>query len=437
MLSAVLLAIAGQPPVSFIKDVAPILKESCLGCHDSRKASGKYDLSTYEKLRVGGSNGDPISPGDPEASEFYTLIVSHEKRRMPPRDKGEAVASAKAAIVKQWIAEGAKLDAGLAPTADVIRELRKRWVPPTPPAKYTFPAPVTALAFSRDGKQLVTGGVHELLVWDATTGKLLSRVPTRAERAHALAFLDERRLVVAGGRPGQEGDVRVYNLADPSAKSVLLYEADDSVLCLAVSADGKRLAAGGTDRLVRVWDVSQTPAKLTHTIDSHADWVLGLAFSPDGKRLASAARDKTAKVWDFAANESIAGFADHTGPVAAVAFAGDRVVSAGADNVLRSWVPAADGKAKAAGGHTDEVAALVPVPGGKLLASGSLDGTVKLWDVGKFAPTQSWPGFGDCVYAVAVSPDGKQLAAGGQTGEVRLFAVADGKELRRFVASPK
>src|SRR5207253_1731643 len=134
------------------------------------------------------------------------------------------------------------LDPEVPPTADLGRELRKRWVPPAPPEKYQFPAVVTALAFSPDGKQLVTGGVHELLVWDAATGKLVSRRPTRAERAHALAFLADGRLAVGGGRPGQEGDVRVYDLDEPRETPELLHEADDSVLCLAVSADGKRLA---------------------------------------------------------------------------------------------------------------------------------------------------------------------------------------------------
>lgn len=290
-----LLLVAAPPPVSFVRDVAPVLKESCLGCHDARKASGKYDLSTYEKLRAGGPSGDPITPGDAEASDFYTLLVTHDQRRMPPRDKGDAVAPAKAAVVKRWIAEGSKLDADVPATADLSRELRKRWTAPAPPEKYVFPPAVTALAFSPDGGELVTGGVHELLRWDAATGKLTKRTPTRMERAHAVALLPDGRLVVAGGRPGQEGEVRVF----AGDRSERLLEADDSVLCLAVAADGKRVAAGGCDRQVRVWDVSVSPPKLTHTIDSHADWVLGLAFSPDGKRLASGSADKTARVWEF------------------------------------------------------------------------------------------------------------------------------------------
>src|SRR5207253_972745 len=86
-------------------------------------------------------------------------------------------------------------------------------------------------------------------------------------------WIKEGAKVVAGGRPGQEGDVRVYNLSAGSPKVVngvamldgvtdkavmvkQLLEADDSVLCLAVSNDGKKLASGGCDRMVHVWNVS-------------------------------------------------------------------------------------------------------------------------------------------------------------------------------------
>ena len=87
---------SAQPkkPVSFINDVAPILKENCFACHDSKKKSGKYDMTTFEKLLTGGANGDPLVAGKPEASEFHSLMVTTEQRRMPPRDKGEEIGRA-------------------------------------------------------------------------------------------------------------------------------------------------------------------------------------------------------------------------------------------------------------------------------------------------------------------------------------------------------
>ncbi|MCQ8812069.1 WD40 domain-containing protein, partial [Escherichia coli] len=72
----------------------------------------------------------------------------------------------KAGVVAAWIDQGAKLDPGLDPKADLVKELRVRWKPPVPPAAYPFPAVVNALAFTPDGKQLVVGGHHELTVWD-------------------------------------------------------------------------------------------------------------------------------------------------------------------------------------------------------------------------------------------------------------------------------
>src|SRR4051794_11832333 len=229
-------------------------------------------MTTFEKILAGGANGDPVAPGKPQESDLYTLMVTADQRRMPPRDKGEAVPKEKAEVIARWIKEGAKIDAGLDPKADVVKELRVRWQPPAPPKAYPFPTIVNALAFTPDAKHLVVGGHHELTVWEVESGKLVKRVRTRAERAYGLAFLPDGKLVVGGGRPGQEGDVRVYDLSATgktedgvevldgvSDKKVLvkhLLDVEDSVLCVAVSPDGKRLAAGGCDRAVRVWDLS-------------------------------------------------------------------------------------------------------------------------------------------------------------------------------------
>src|SRR5262249_548064 len=156
---------------------------------------------------------------------------------------------------------------------------------------YKYPVTITALAFTPDNQKLVIGGHHELMVWDLATGKLEKRIYTRAERTYALLFLPDGMLAAAGGRPGQEGHVKICNPQGGSPrvengvavldgvrdKGVLvkqLLEADDSVLCLAASPDGKRLVSGGCDRLVNVWNLSggYANAKLEQTIENHADW---------------------------------------------------------------------------------------------------------------------------------------------------------------------
>ena len=160
--------------------------------------------------------------------------------------------------------------------------------------------------------------------------------------AYGIAFLTENRIAVAGGRPGQEGDVRIYDLAAPAAATengvarlngvsdphVLiahLMDTDDSMLCLAVSPDRKMLAAAGCDKLIRVWRLAPdaASAQLEQTIDVHSDWVLGVAFSPDGQRLATASRDKSCKLWDLTKRESLQSFSEHSAPAFGVALSRD------------------------------------------------------------------------------------------------------------------
>jgi WD40 repeat protein len=398
-----------------------------------------------------------VTKGKPEQSDLHALMVTTDQRRMPPRDKGEAVPKDKAAVVAKWIKEGAKLDAGLDPKADIVKELRVRWKPPVPPKVYPFPAIVNALAFTPDNTQLVVGGHHELTVWDAAAGKLLKRIYTRAERAYGLAFLPDGKLAVAGGRPGQEGDVRVYDLAakgktedgvevldgvnDKKVMLAQLLDADDSVLCLAVSPDGKTLAAGGCDRAVRVWNLADgvAKAKLEQTVENHADWVLGCALSADGKYLITAGRDKTAKVWDLKAKESVVTFPEHQAIVYGVAVKADGTAgfSVGADKQLRTWKPGGEGKqVKNAGGHGDEVFKVIAHPKQPMLATSSADKTVRLWNLDTLAAGKTLAGLNDFVYAVAFSPNGELVAGGSYDGEVRVWKVADGTVLKGFNASP-
>jgi WD40 repeat protein len=451
-------AAAPKGPVSFINDVAPILKENCFACHDSKKRKGKLDMTTYESFRKGGDKDDPIVPGKPDESHIIDLVTSKDALRMPPKDSGEALPPAKIAILEQWIKEGAKLDAELSPKADLVKELRTRWQPPAPPRAYPFPEKVTALTFTADNQKLVLGGHHELLVWDVNQAKLEKRIATRAERTYALVFLPDGTLAVAGGRPGQEGDVRIYNLSagnpkvdngvafldganDKSVMVKQLLEADDSVLCLALSADSKKLASGGCDRIVHVWDLSGgvANAKEEQAIENHADWVMGVVFSPDSKHLLTASRDKTAKVWDRTTKESLLTFPDHQNGVYSVAVKPDGKFgySVGEDAQLRRWNASGDGKQiPPTGGHGKPAFKLIFHPKQPLLATCGGDHSVRIWNADTMAAVKTLNGHTDWVYALAFSSDGNLLASGSWNGEVKVWKVADGTLVKAFTGSP-
>lgn len=446
--------------VSFINEIAPILKENCLGCHGAKNPKGKLNMTRFDAFRKGGTKDDPIVPGKPEESYLIDVLKGNSAPIMPPKDAGDPLRADKITLIERWIKEGANLDPGLVNNLDLPRELRNRWKSPQPAAIYPFPVMVNSLTFTPDGKKLVVGGHHELTIWDVESAKLEKRITTRCRRALAMVFLPDGKLVVAGGRPNEEGDVRVYDINggtphiengvayldgvnDPKVMLKKLLDSDDEILALALSKDGKKLAAGGCDRIIHVWDISSgiTNPSLFQTIENHADWVFGLAFHPDGNQLLTCSRDKTSKLWDFARKEALLTFPDHQNSVTGVTFKADGkwAFSVGEDNQLRTWNIVGDqgGKqVRATGGHNKAIFKLIPVPGQPLLATASADGTVRIWNGDNGSAVRTLTGHSDHVFALAVSSDGKLLASGAWNGEVRIWKLTDGSLIKSWIASP-
>ena len=58
--------------LSFNRDIRPILSENCFACHDAKKKSGKYDMTTFEKLMAGGPDG-PVGVGHCGPIKMHTV----------------------------------------------------------------------------------------------------------------------------------------------------------------------------------------------------------------------------------------------------------------------------------------------------------------------------------------------------------------------------
>lgn len=94
--------VTGRQPISYSKDVQPILESRCILCHGIQYKRDRLNLRTYESVMIGSKNGPVIVPGDAENS---LLIQKIRKGDMPQR--GPKLFPAQLKILIQWIDEGA------------------------------------------------------------------------------------------------------------------------------------------------------------------------------------------------------------------------------------------------------------------------------------------------------------------------------------------
>ena len=267
-------------------------------------------------------------------------------------------------------------------------------------------------------------------------------------------------MLVGGGTPGEYGEAALVDVATGERTKVLDIFGD-IVLAAVFSQDGRRIAVGGADNGVRVYD-SETGARLW-TSNVHSDWVTALSFSSDGKYVASAGKDMTVKVNDAQTGELFTTYNGHNrqigqykgqAPVYSVQFAPDTpaAYSAGGGRWIQIWDPV---KTKAEAGDAGDMEErfarqgharylehgfqapvyAMSLKSGQLFAA-SADGALKQFDPGSLKEVRAYTAGPEWLFALDYDAAAHRVAAGSFDGEVRIWDTLTGQRVSVFKAQP-
>jgi len=384
-LAAAVCPLAAAAPPTYERDVAPILRTYCAGCHNDADREGDLSVERFASLRTGGAEaGDPIVAGDPDASVMLRRIASTAADHMPPAE-GPQPTPAEVAVLRDWVAAGA---VGPATDASLLESLV---VPALPP--YPGRLPVTALALSPDGTRLAVGRGKSLELrdlpsapaHDPAAAPVTASAADLAGRVMAADFdPGGRTLVVAGGVAGLAGTAELRDAV--TAAVIRSFAGHRDLLCDArLSPDGSLLATAGYDRSIKLWRVAD--GALLRSIDVHNGAVFGLAWHPSGKLLASASADETVKLWRASDGLRLDTLKEPQAEVFAVAFTPDgrHVVAAGRDRRIHIWrlvsldAPAANPQLHARFAHEAPIVAFGISADGSRLLTAAEDRSLFAW----------------------------------------------------------
>ncbi len=468
-----------SPEISYANDVRPIFAANCFGCHQGGLKRGDYVMNVFEQMIKGGETEETaIVPGKPDESYLVEMITAHDgKAEMPVGT--DPLSDDEIETIRTWIEQGANND---------YSNHRVIYTSERPPT-YTQQPIITALDYSKDGKSLAVSGFNEVLILDVSShqessdkelpSRIVKRLCGLSSRIESVRFSpDGKRLAVAGGHPGETGEIQVWDVA--SGKLTLSkIVAFDTAFGVSWSPDGSKIAFGSTDTNLRAID--SISGKQVLFQGAHEDWIRDTVFSVDGSQLVSVARDMSCKLTDVGTQRFIDNVTSITpgvlkGGIASIARhpTRDEIVIGGADGIpkvyrmnrltkrvigddanmirkfpampgrIQSVVVSNDGKRIVCGSSLNgqgtvsvfsyefdtALPANIKAINEKVVTSRSAAEKKTLEEYFSKGATQiaSAEIKSSGIYALAIHPTGNVFACGGSDGTVRFFQTATGND---------
>jgi uncharacterized caspase-like protein/WD40 repeat protein len=298
---------------------------------------------------------------------------------------------------------------------------------------------VKDMAFTPDGELLVSVSDDKTIrVWDWRSGVTLRTIRGYLGDGHdgkvfAVAVSPDGKTIAAGGYFGKGlgadppyGDLRLFDLATGRMKAILPGN-ELAVYAVAFSPDGTRLAAGGQDGFVYLWrkdDAVATGWTAETKLDGDSLHIQRIAFANGGSRLAATTTDNGIRLWDLSSGAEVVlapeseNLRDSSVDGLAVSADGARFATGNADGIVQLW-RAADGGLDATLPKLDFFIGSLAFAGDRLVVSCGYRCGDKyrtlVWKIGEAAPALTYAGHDGTVSASAATPDGAMIATAGGT----------------------
>ena len=281
---------------------------------------------------------------------------------------------------------------------------------------------VSALAFSPDGKTLITGSYGgSIRAWDTTIGSKRFTSLGHFGNALGLVFPETGSTLTSVHLTPNWSGVQLKNWDVSTGNQLSIHFLHTNGAFGTISPDGKTIITDDywEHNITQLWDVK---AKRVRTAlkgrpkkrkPMRTSFRAGFTFSPDGTTVASGGQDNVVRLWDTTARQPsglkkfFGVFTDNRSPRLTIQ------------------------------GHTVHVRTLAFSPDGKMLAGGSNDSTVYLWDAHTGTKFSTFMAHTDRISALAFSPDGKTLASGSQSGEICLWDTVNETKDSANIITPR